>query len=194
MKTTEKLYARSAMQSESIQKNGVSPKNLIKSRINLFMGLSLIILLVATSCTTVSKTGLASPIAYTEVVPDLIKAEFNFNLNEKKSGKASAWYLLNFWKVAGDNKFSEVRGGEFKTSVFGNRIAKVKSAAVYNALKVGNADMIVAPQYDTEIKSYLFGFLKSYKVDVKGYEATIKNLYQKKVEEQVKVTMPFPEK
>ncbi|MDR1180823.1 MAG: porin family protein [Bacteroidales bacterium] len=37
MKTTEKLYARSAMQSESIQKNGVSPKNLTKSRKNFLL-------------------------------------------------------------------------------------------------------------------------------------------------------------
>jgi outer membrane protein X len=37
MKTTEKLYAHSAMQSESIQKNGVSPKNLTKSRKNFLL-------------------------------------------------------------------------------------------------------------------------------------------------------------
>jgi hypothetical protein len=184
----------SAVGTETTQKSGACLKG-HKSRINLFLGLILVMLLMTTGCMTVSRTGLASPIAYTEVVPDLIKAEFDFNLNEKKSGKASAWYLLNFWKVAGDYKFSEVRGGEFKAGLFGDRIAKVKSAAVYNALKEGDGDMIVAPQYDTETKSYLFGFLKSYKVTVKGYEATIKTLYQKKVDgEQVSVSIPFPEK
>lgn len=155
------------------------------------MVLTIGVSLLATSCTTISKTGHAAPIAYTEVIPDVIKAEFDFNLQEKKTGKASAWYLFNFWKVAGSSKFSEIRGAEFRSSLLGNRIAKVKSAAVYDALNGSNSDMIVAPQYDSETKSYLFGLVKSYKVTVKGYEATIKKLYQKKVEEDVRIDYLF---
>jgi hypothetical protein len=153
-----------------------------------FMGLFLVVLLFTASCTTISRTGLAAPIAYTEVDPGKFKAEFDFNVKEKKTGKASAWYLLNFWRVAGSNKFSEIRGGEFNSGIFGNRVAKVKSAAIYNVLKSSNSDMIVAPQYDTEIQSYLFGFLKSYKVVASGYEATITNIYQKKEDENVGIS------
>jgi hypothetical protein len=143
--------------------------------------------LLTTSCSTVSKTGLAAPIAYTEVLPDVIKAEFDFNLKRKKTGKANAWYLFNFWKIAGSNKFSEIRGGETKPSLFGGRIAKIKSAAIYNALEGSNGDIIIAPQYDTEIVTYLFGLLKSYKVAVKGYEGRIRRLYQVKDGQNVTV-------
>jgi hypothetical protein len=149
------------------------------------------VMFMSVSCATISKTGLAAPIAYSEVVPDLMKAEFDFNLEQKKTGRASAWYLLNFWKVAGDSRFSEVKGAETNASIFGNRVAKVKSAAIYNALQGTNADMIIAPQYDTETVSYLFGLLKSYKVTVKGYEATLKRVYQKKADENVSISMPM---
>lgn len=137
---------------------------------------------MTTSCSTISKTGQAAPIAYTEVLPDLIKAEFDFNLNEKKTGKASALYLFGFMKIAGDKKFAEVKGADYNSGLFGGKVAKIKSAAIYNALQDSNGDMIVAPQYDIKTTSYLFGLLKSYKVTVKGYDATIKKLYQEKVE------------
>jgi hypothetical protein len=147
---------------------------------SFLMGLCLMVLLMAPSCTTISKTGQAAPFAYTEVHPDKIKAEMDFNLEQKSTGKASAWYVLWFWKVSGDNKFAEVKGSETRSSLFGGRIARVKSAAIYNALGKADYDLLVNPQYDSEIKSYLFGLIKGYKVNVKGYGAKIKNLYQEK--------------
>ena len=149
----------------------------------LILLMSVGMLLLTTSCTTVSRTGQAAPFAYTEVHPDQIKAEMDFNLQQKSTGKASAWYVLGFLKVAGDSKYSEVKGSETTVGLLGDRVAKVKSAAIYNALGGSDYDMLVNPQYDTEAKSYLFGLIKGYKVMVKGYGAKIKNLYQVKDKE-----------
>ena len=145
----------------------------------ILMGFVLIVLLMTTSCITISRTGEAAPFAYTEVHPDKIKAEMNFHLQEKRRGQASAWYIFWFWKVAGSNKFAEVKGGD-GGSIFGHRIAVIKSAALYDALGDFDYDMLVNPQYYCEIRKYLFGIVKSYKVEVKGYGATIKTLYQEK--------------
>jgi hypothetical protein len=114
--------------------------------------------IVMSSCTTISRTGQAAPFAYTEVHPYKIKAEMDFNLEQKSTGKASAWYALWFWKVAGSSKFAEVKGSETQSGLFGNRVAQVKSAAIYNAL--GSSDMEPNDQYlcivpDSRQKSYM---------------------------------------
>jgi len=146
----------------------------------LILLVSVSVVLFTTSCTTISRTGQAAPFAYTEVHPDKIKAEMDFNLQQKSTGQASAFYFLGFCKVAGDNKYAEVKGSETNVGVFGSRVAKIKSAAIYNALGGSDYDMLVNPQYDTEVKSYLLGLFKDYRVSVKGYGAKIKNLYQVK--------------
>jgi len=144
----------------------------------LVLLMSVGVALFATSCNTVSKTGHIAPLAYTEVQPNPIKAELDFNVAQKSTGKATAVYILGC-KIAGDRKFAEVKGLEAK-SIFGGRVAKIKTAAIYNALDKTDYDMLINPQYDSEIKTYLFGAFKSYNVDVKGYGAKIKDLYQVK--------------
>lgn len=138
------------------------------------------LLLTVTSCSSISKTGYAAPFAYSEVHPEQIRAKLDFNLTDKKLGKASASYLFGFIKVGGDSKYSEVKGSETESKLFGSKVSKVKSAAIYNALKDTDSDMIVTPQYDTKKTSILFGLFQSYQVEVKGYGAKIKSLYQEK--------------
>jgi hypothetical protein len=149
--------------------------------------------IVMSSCSSYGLTGQAAPLAYTDIKPDQIKANFDFNLKEKRIGEAKATYLLGLIRLSGSNKYSDVRGINVQTgpravAILGglftsfNKAEKVKSAAVYNAIKDSDADLIVNPQFETETNSFLFGLLKTYKAKVKTYDAKIKELYQEKVE------------
>jgi hypothetical protein len=140
-------------------------------------------------------TGQSASMVYTDIKPDQIKANFDFNLKEKKVGEAKAIYLLGLIKLVGDNKYSDVKGinihdgtnlfsGIFSLLKSFNRTEKVKSAAVYNAIKDSDADIIINPQFETEIHQILFGLIKTYKVKVKTYDGKIKELYQEKIQDK----------
>ena len=147
------------------------------------------------SCASSGLTGQAALLDHTIVKPDQIKANFDFNLKQKRVGEAKATYFLGLIKLQGDNKYSDVKGlniGAEQSGILGtatriinstplgSKIEKVKSAAVYNAIKESDADLIVNPQFETETNPILFGLFKTYKVKVKTYEAKIKEIYQEK--------------
>jgi hypothetical protein len=65
----------------------------------------------------------------------------------------------------GDNTFTEgvtfsngtSSGGEMSKGIFGGEpFAKVKGAALYNALNGKNADFIVNPRYEVHVENYVF--------------------------------------
>lgn len=145
-------------------------------KLNLLLILGVITLLLS-SCGSVSKTGYVAPFARTEVHTDVLKADLDINKN-KVEAKASSTYLFGFWRILGENKFTEAKDAGLSNSIFGGRIDKVKSAAMYKALQQTDADMLITPKYDTETKGYLFGLIKTYKVKVSGYNAKIKDIQQ----------------
>lgn len=133
--------------------------------------------LILVSCSSVSKTGYVAPFARTEVHTDVLKADLDINKN-KVEAKASSTYLFGFWRISGDNKFTEAKDAGLSNSIFGYKVDRVKSAAMYKALQLTDADMLITPKYDTETKCYIFGLIKTYKVKVSGYNAKIKDLKQ----------------
>jgi hypothetical protein len=133
--------------------------------------------LLLSSCGSISKTGYVAPFAKTEVHTDVFKADFDIN-KQQVEATASSHYLFWFWRIAGDTKFTEAKDAGLNNSIFGGRVDKVKSAALYKALEKSDADMLLTPRYDTQTKSYLFGLFKTYKVKVKGYNAKIKDIHQ----------------
>jgi hypothetical protein len=143
----------------------------------VFYLFSLLTIVLMSSCGSVSKTGYVAPFARTEVHTDVLKADLDINKN-KVEAKASSTYLFGFWRIFGDNKFTEAKDAGLSNSIFGGRIDKVKSAAMYKALEQSDADMLITPKYDTETKGYLFGLIKTYKVKVSGYNAKITDLHQ----------------
>lgn len=143
----------------------------------LFTASVFTLMLFISSCGSVSKTGYVAPFARTEVHTDILKADLDIS-KDKVEAKASSSYLFGFWRIMGDNKFTEAKDGGLGNSIFGNRIDKVKSAAMYKALQQSDADMLITPRYDTETKSYLLGLFKTYRVKVSGYNAKIKDLHQ----------------
>lgn len=135
------------------------------------------LVIIVSSCASVSKTGYAAPFARTEVHTDVIKADIDINKNRIEAS-ANSTYLFGIWRISGDNKFTEAENAGLHNSVFGGRVDKVKSAAMYKALQQTDADMLITPKYDTETKSYIFGLIKTYNVKVSGYNAKIKDLQQ----------------
>jgi hypothetical protein len=58
------------------------------------------------------------------------------------------------------------------------RLNKVRGAAAYNALKTGDFDVLVHPNYSTTVKNYLL--FKKYNVKVDGYGAKYENFRTEK--------------
>jgi hypothetical protein len=123
----------------------------------------------------------------TSIKPDQIKANFNFNLNDRLTGKASATYLFWFIKVSGASTYSDIKGINITNgsnnivNIFNRfgKMEKVKSAAVYDAVQGYDIDVIVNPQFETKTTTFLW-FVKTYSARVKAYEGQIIELYQEK--------------
>ena len=74
----------------------------------IFTGIIAIISLFAfSSCSTLGKTCASAPFAYTEVHPNEIRADLNFNTSEKLEGTVRVGYLFGI-KVSGGRKYAEV--------------------------------------------------------------------------------------
>ncbi|NDV65594.1 hypothetical protein [Bacteroides sp. 224] len=137
--------------------------------------LALSVVGLMTSCASVSRTGVVAPFAYTEVHPNEIRAEVDLSEKNKVIGKANQWYLLGV-RVSGGNKYFE--NNSEKPSLFGKRVKKAQSCAMYDALDGGEYDIIANPQYRNTVHNYFFGLVKGYKVSVTGYGGKVKKLYQ----------------
>lgn len=129
------------------------------------------------SCATMSKTGAAAPFAYTEVHPNEIRADLDFNTSEKVQGTVKVGYLLGI-KVSGGNEYAEVLSSNNSKSIFGSRGKRIRSMAIAKAIHGTNYDMIINPQYETKRKKVLFGLFTRYTTTVTGYGATVNKLYQ----------------
>jgi hypothetical protein len=134
-----------------------------------------IAIMLMSSCAMTSRTGVVAPFAYNEVHPNEIRAEVNFDGVNKVEGKAKQWYL-GFIRISGGNKYFEDRNT--RPSLFGNRIKKAQSCAMYDAMEKGQCDIIANPQYKNVTHRWLFGLIKRYDVTVTGYGGKITKLYQ----------------
>lgn len=129
------------------------------------------------SCATMSKTGASAPFAYTEVHPNEIRANLDFNTSEKVQGTVKVGYLFGI-KVSGGREYAEVLSSNNSKSIFGLRGKRIRSMAMAKALHGTDYDMIINPQYETQRKKVLFGLFTRYTMTVKGYGAKVNKLYQ----------------
>lgn len=144
----------------------------------IFTGIIAIISLFAfSSCSTLGKTCASVPFAYTEVHPNEIRADLNFNTSEKLEGTVRVGYLFGI-KVSGGRKYAEVLTTNNSKSIFGLRGKRIRSMAMAKALEGTDYDMVINPQYETKRKRVLFGLWTRYTVTVKGYGAKVSRLYQ----------------
>lgn len=96
----------------------------------------------------------------------------NIAVGDKIEGQATANVLFGVitWGQ-GDNFVDGVDYGSGGAMSFADMTSTVKSAAAYNAVKASGADLIVAPRYVINTKSY--GIFKTIHVTVNGYKGTI---------------------
>jgi hypothetical protein len=124
---------------------------------------------------TYSKTGQTVTVAPIVQNP-VFKADYNFNPIETKTGDSRSVYLFGFLRVAGDSIFAEAEGTDPNSS--SNRLSRVRAAAVHKALDGKSNSYLINPQYKTAVSTYFFGLVKTYRVNVTGHEATLKELRQ----------------
>ena len=151
-----------------------------------FLTLSLIALtsLMMGSCVTTNKGFQSSPVVARNVQLDPIKADLKVDESTKLKGESSSSYFL-FFRVSGDKTFAD--GINYSTDASATlvqqlnplkiaasgRLNKVRGAAAYKALSVGEYDLLVHPNYTTTVENYIL--FKRYKVTVEGYGATYEN-------------------
>ena len=144
----------------------------MKKALFIFCGLVLLL----SSCSTLTRTANIANGVNTDVVINPIVANVDLAKAQKVEGSSKATYLL-FFRISGDNKMvqSNSSSGLFG---LGNRSEKVRNAAVYNALSSSDYDILANPRYTIETVSHLFGIFKIYKVQVVGYGANITDMHQ----------------
>lgn len=155
-------------------------ENLIVKRMKriVFSGaIAFVSLFLFSSCSTLSRTSASAPFAYTEVHPNEIRADLDFNTSDKIEGTVHVGYLLGV-KVSGGREYAEVLSTNNSKSIFGLRGKRIRSMAMAKALEGSDYDMIINPQYETRRNRILFGLWTRYTVTVKGYGAKVNRLYQ----------------
>ena len=139
--------------------------------------IAVISLFSLSSCSTLSRTSASAPFAYTEVHPNEIRADLDFNTSDKIEGTVHVGYLFGV-KVSGGREYAEVLSTNNSKSIFGLRGKRIRSMAMAKALEGSDYDMIINPQYETKRNRILFGLWTRYTVTVKGYGKRAKNFKQ----------------
>ncbi|MDR0954922.1 MAG: hypothetical protein LBM20_06040 [Rikenellaceae bacterium] len=134
---------------------------------------SMFALIALSSCSTVSRTGITTPFASTEVHPNEIVANLDLDTSNKIEVTVSVSYFLGI-KMSGGREYAEVANSG--KSIFGGRGRKIRSMVMAKALRKGDYDMIINPQYVTVVNTHPLG--STYTVTMTGYGAKIKELYQ----------------
>ena len=99
----------------------------------------------------------------------------NIKAGEKVTAESSAKVILGFITLSDDNKYADGvnYAGENRIpgmSMF-DSTSKVKSAAAYKAVQQSDADVLLAPVYETEVNDYFLW--KDVKATVKAYSGKI---------------------
>ena len=99
----------------------------------------------------------------------------NIKAGEKVTAESSAKVILGFITLSDDNKYADGvnYAGESKIpgmSMF-DSTSKVKSAGAYKAVQQSDADVLLAPVYETEVNDYFLW--KDVKATVKAYSGKI---------------------
>lgn len=142
-----------------------------------------------TSCISTNKGFQSSPVISRNVTLDPIRADINVNEKNKLKGESTSAYFLIF-RVSGDNTFAD--GINYSTDASASalqrynpfnllqagRLNKVRGSAAYNALKDGDYDVLVHPNYTTTVENYFI--FKKYTVNVDGYGAKYTNFRTEK--------------
>ena len=125
------------------------------------------------SCSSINKSYLNQSVNLTIDAP--MSARVEVDMTRKLAGYASGGYFLHLLRVKGDNKFLDrVRFNGKEPGFFSlfSKVQSVKAAAAYNAVRGGEADVLVNPQYVVE-ENHWNPFYKLIKIKVTGHPGKI---------------------
>jgi hypothetical protein len=129
--------------------------------------------LLFSSCASVNRSQVSAPL--NPLIESHLKADISVDMNKKLKGVATSTTLFGVIGLSGPDHFAD--GVFVSTSSFfslGSGASDLQAAAAYNAVRAGNADVIVNPQYVIEKKSYLL-YSKT-TVMVTGYAGTVNKI------------------
>ncbi|HAZ13495.1 MAG: hypothetical protein A2X86_13270 [Bdellovibrionales bacterium GWA2_49_15] len=145
----------------------------------------LVTLLSLASCTTVLNKSQPNGALGVSVSSNLA-ADVEVIMSKKLKGSASESALFGMINTNSSGSYLDgVSYGDSSSSGFsffsGGILDRTKSAAAYNAVKSGGeeVDVLVAPQYIVNQKSYFFGAYKVVTVQVSGYAGRIRSIKNK---------------
>lgn len=126
-----------------------------------------------TGCMSLNENAVSAPYCAKTKTPLF---EPTVTVGEKTTGAATGTTLFGvFW--FGPSEFADgvvYNGGMFDFS-FG-KVAQVKSAAAYDAIKKSQADILVGPKYTVERNNYFF--FSTMKATVSGYNGKVTGFTQ----------------
>lgn len=142
------------------------------------------VLLVSTmllvSCSTTTNRSQKSGALDVKVKSDL-QADVEVDMSKKIQGTAKHVKLFGIFDIQSSKNYVDGvvydSGSEGFALFKDTTVEDAKSAAAYNAVVPNKADVLVAPQYLIQVKSYVFGMWKEVTAQVSGYAgrvATIK--------------------
>lgn len=147
------------------------------------------ILLVFSSCHSLNKSTLSTPVFAPNALIKPIYADVEVKMDKKLIGTASATYFFGI-RMEGDTKYADGMHYSVRTAVSkipilslfmgGGKVGKVKAAAAYNAMANSDADIIVNPHYSIEKRQFLM--VKQVNAEVTGFAGYFTKFYQKKYE------------
>lgn len=141
--------------------------------------LLVVALCFVSSCSTIDKSHINSSVKVS--IDSEMTAKVDVDLTRKLTGYASGGYLLHLFRVSGDNKYLEgvaYNGDKGGYLSFFSKVARVRAAAAYNAIRTSDADILVNPQYVVE-ESNWNPFYKLIKVKVVGNPGRIVSIKNK---------------
>lgn len=98
-----------------------------------------------------------------------VKADLDYQGAKKINGQATSTRVL--WI------FSHTPNGnkQLKSSNKYKGLNKTENVALYRAKKSADVDIVLEPEFETEVKSFFFGIFKKTKVTMTGWGINIKN-------------------
>lgn len=119
------------------------------------------------SCSSTKQTAPVMAIGGNNIVTT-VKADLDYKGAKKINGAATTHRVLwIFSHTANGNK-------QLKSNNKYKGLNKTESVALYRAKTAGDVDVVLEPEFETEVKSYFFGIYKKTDVKMKGWGVNIK--------------------
>lgn len=108
-----------------------------------------------------------------------LHADIDVDMTKQVKGSARTAKLFWFIPIEGSSRYADgvTYNGSGDGGLFGPGIVEeTKSAAAYNAVVPNKVEVLVAPQYLVQVKSYVFGLWKEVTASVTGYAGKIREI------------------